>query len=170
MLLLNVRGMHQQFDDFIEANETANPSSEETEKPSVSEDPLLSNTTQKFMSDTMTDLRNNGYPVALMDYDLCFTFRHWKNELLGPTVVLLVLRHPLQVAKAVNEDRGIPIAEALALWEWEMLSAMHEIEGMAVLVISIDDLATDITKNLETLRKVSLVLTNPFISFFLSLC
>ena len=144
----------EQFDDFIEVNETTNGGDNVTERTSMVENDLISNTTQEFMHDTITDLRNNGYPIALMDYDLCFTFRHWKYELVGPTVVLLVLRHPLQVAKAVHEDKGIPIAESLALWEWEMLSAMHEVEGMAVLVVSIDDLAVDIANNVETLRKV----------------
>eukprot|EP00958_Prasinococcus_capsulatus_P029355 scaffold7392_cov388-Prasinococcus_capsulatus_cf.AAC.5 len=114
---------------------------------------VVSNATIKLMHDAMKDLRSNGYPIALIDYDLCFTFRHWRSELQGPTVVLLTLRHPLAVAKTVNQRKGIPMDQALALWEWEMLSAMHEVAGMAILVVSLDELAKDTKKNVDTLRQ-----------------
>mmetsp|Transcript_11458 Transcript_11458/g.41940 ORF Transcript_11458/g.41940 Transcript_11458/m.41940 type:complete len:630 (-) Transcript_11458:640-2529(-) len=117
---------------------------------------VVSNATIKLMHDAMKDLRSNGYPIALIDYDLCFTFRHWRSELQGPTVVLLTLRHPLAVAKTVNQRKGIPMDQALALWEWEMLSAMHEVAGMAILVVSLDELAKDTKKNVDTLRQVLL--------------
>ena len=76
------------------------------------------------------------------DPRLCLTLPLWLPFLKAPTFVL-VLRHPVAVAKSLLERDGLPLAGGLALWELYMRSALTAIRGQPVHVVVHEDIIAD---------------------------
>jgi hypothetical protein len=74
------------------------------------------------------------------DPRLCVTFPFWRKTLDEPLVVVLVTRHPLEVAASLETRDALPIAFGLGLWERYMHHALRSVVGLPVFVTRYDEL------------------------------
>lgn len=77
---------------------------------------------------------------VVKDPRLCITFPFWRRTLDEPLVVVLVTRHPLEVAASHATRDALPLRFGLALWERYMQHALRAVEGLPVLVARYDEL------------------------------
>jgi hypothetical protein len=77
------------------------------------------------------------------DPRLCLTLPFWRSCVPARAVVLLVTRHPLEVAHSLEVRNGFPVRYSLALWERYMRVALDGVAGLPVLVTAYDDLLRD---------------------------
>lgn len=73
-------------------------------------------------------------PWACKDPRLCLTADIWWRALGVPRVAVVVLRSPLEVARSLEQQNGLPVAYGLALWEWYLREVVRMCEGAAVYV------------------------------------
>lgn len=59
---------------------------------------------------------DNHTPWFIKDPRLCLTLPLWLQAMKN-SIVILVFRHPIQVAKSLNKRDNIPISVGLALWQ-----------------------------------------------------
>lgn len=52
---------------------------------------------------------------GLKDPRFCFTYPAWKED-LGEHEVVVMLRHPVEVAESLRDAQGIPVEDGLRLW------------------------------------------------------
>lgn len=77
-------------------------------------------------------------PVVLKDPRMGLLMPAW-NGACGPDMVdVLVLRHPLAVARSLAERDGLTIPTALALWEVYLVSILRNLDGRPVAVLAFD--------------------------------
>jgi len=80
---------------------------------------------------------------AWKDPRLCLTLPYWRSVLGARAVAILVVRHPLEVARSLASRNGFPSARSLALWEVYNRRALSGLRGMPVLVTTYDSLLED---------------------------
>lgn len=62
--------------------------------------------------------------LAFVGPRLCLTLPFWQRLLPNPTFLVLH-RHPIAVAQELRREQGIPTSAGLAMWQLDMLSALH---------------------------------------------
>jgi hypothetical protein len=80
---------------------------------------------------------------AWKDPRLCVLLPFWRAVLPGQHSVVLVARHPLDVAASLASRNGLERPHALAVWERYLRSALVGCSGLPVLVVSQPDLVDD---------------------------
>ena len=81
-------------------------------------------------------------PWVIKEPRLCLLFPLWR-ELLEVPLVIYVHRHPLQIARSLQQRNGFPLAFGLALWERYTLDALQGLSGLPTLPLLQADLARD---------------------------
>lgn len=89
-------------------------------------------------------------PWVVEDPRLCLLLSALRQRIPDP-VCLLVVRNPLDVARALQAERGVGMAEGLALWEAYNASALHASEGLARVQVSWEEMAAHPRECLEEL-------------------
>ncbi len=77
------------------------------------------------------------------DPRLCLTLPFWRMWVLPETRVVLVVRHPAEVAASLHRRDGISGRHAEWLWQRYMTSAVLVCRGLPALVIGYDQLRRD---------------------------
>ena len=104
---------------------------------------------------TITELRRDARRLFAETYAsrqwvwkdprICLTLPFWRAYVPARAVVLLVTRHPLEIARSLEARNAFPIRYSLALWERYMRVALEGVAGLPVLVTAYDDLLRDAT-------------------------
>ena len=82
-------------------------------------------------------------PSVWKDPRLCLLLPYWRAALEAPMVAILVWRPPLAVARSLRRRDGSPIPYGVALWERYNRSAIANLAGTDVYVLSYDDMVED---------------------------
>ncbi len=82
-------------------------------------------------------------PTAWKDPRTCLTFDFWRPLLSKPAAVVLVLRHPLEIAASLEKRDGTPREVSLALWEWSLSSACRAARGLPMILVRYSDVIED---------------------------
>jgi hypothetical protein len=82
---------------------------------------------------------NSHTPWFIKDPRLCLTLPLWLQAMTHP-LVILVFRHPIQVAKSLNKRDNIPISVGLALWQVYYTQALAYTRDLPKLSIQHDRL------------------------------
>lgn len=84
------------------------------------------------------------HPIwAIKDPRLCLALPIFREHLAEGAAGVLVLRHPLEVARSLQQRDGFPVAVGLALWEAHLTQALRNTAGMARVTVRYDDLVRD---------------------------
>lgn len=78
----------------------------------------------------------------------CLTLDFWLDLVQRPALVL-VLRHPVDIAQSLQHRNGIPLQYGVALWEHYIREVLRGIRGHPVLVIRFDDLIDETDATLD---------------------
>jgi len=77
------------------------------------------------------------------DPRVCLTLPFWRATLSGRLTAILVVRHPLEIARSMEARNRFPVAYTLALWERYLRQALAGLEGMPVLATTYEGLLAD---------------------------
>lgn len=80
---------------------------------------------------------------AWKDPRICLTLPFWRSCINSRAVAILVLRHPIEIARSLETRNGFPMRYSLALWERYMRHALRNVSGLPTLVTAYDDLLQD---------------------------
>ncbi|MEA2683048.1 MAG: hypothetical protein QOK05_1376 [Chloroflexota bacterium] len=78
-------------------------------------------------------------PWVIKDPRLCLTLPFWLGILKEPPAIVLVLRHPLAIARSLMARDGLAPEKALALWHCHLAAALLHCVGLRTLVVSYED-------------------------------
>src|SRR5262245_50246873 len=84
-----------------------------------------------------------GQPFAVKDPRLCLLLSWWQPLLPPDTCFVFVVRNPLEVARSLLERDGMPFHHGLALWEWYTSSALDQLHGYPVTIVSYGGMVAD---------------------------
>lgn len=73
-------------------------------------------------------------PWALKDPRLCLLLPFWRAVVDDQAAALLVIRHPVEVARSLMVRSGLSLTDALTMWDYHLRSAVRNLSGMAVMV------------------------------------
>lgn len=90
-------------------------------------------------------------PWVLKEPRFCLTLGFWR-ELLEVPVVVLVHRHPTEVAKSLKERNGFPLSFGVALWEHYVHAALRGSQGLPRALVFHRQLMTDPLKAVARLH------------------
>ena len=90
-------------------------------------------------------------PSVWKDPRICLLLPYWRAVLEAPMVAVLVWRPPLAVARSLRRRDGSPVPYGVALWERYNRSALANLAGTGVYVLSYDDMVEDPTGSLQGL-------------------
>lgn len=74
------------------------------------------------------------------DPRLCLLLPFWCTALDVDPVVVMTVRHPMEVARSLVERDGFGLNHALAIWEWHVVEMLEVCSGRPVVVVNFDDL------------------------------
>jgi hypothetical protein len=77
---------------------------------------------------------------AFKDPRCCFTFPFWRSVLPSPLKVVLVFRHPLEVADSLASRNVLPCDQSLALWSAYVTESIRGSSGLRRHVMFYEDL------------------------------
>jgi hypothetical protein len=77
------------------------------------------------------------------DPRLCLVLPFWERVLTEQPVIVLVRRHPQDVAKSLSRRNSFPVSLGLALWERYLRTALAVCRGHRVLAVSYDRVLDD---------------------------
>ena len=77
---------------------------------------------------------------AWKDPRTCLTLPFWRQVFQVPPVVILVHRHPVEVAQSLQVRDQFPLEVGLGLWEIYNRAALRNCEGLHVLVVRFESL------------------------------
>jgi hypothetical protein len=77
---------------------------------------------------------------AWKDPRLCLTLPFWRSVLPARTAAIMVVRHPLEVARSLEARNRFPIPRSLQIWETYNASALDGLDGIPVLVTTYEAL------------------------------
>ncbi|MCH2570050.1 MAG: sulfotransferase [Planctomycetes bacterium] len=77
---------------------------------------------------------------AWKDPRTCLTLPFWRQVFQVPPVVILVHRHPVEVAQSLQVRDQFPLEVGLGLWEIYNRAALRNCEGLRVLVVRFESL------------------------------
>lgn len=97
------------------------------------------------------DLVHPAAPWVWKDPRTSLLVPFWRR-VLGPVAGVLVYRHPLDVASSLQRRNAMSRRFAVALWERYNRLILRHCLGMSMLVVSYDDLVTDVVASIELLR------------------
>jgi Sulfotransferase family len=89
---------------------------------------------------------------AIKDPRFCITLPLWKKNLPNALIIVCV-RHPMEIAKSLEKRNGIPLSVGCALWESYTRALIENCAGMEYLVVSYPELID--TPQIETKRIVT---------------
>lgn len=92
------------------------------------------------------DVFRRAFPVGpwtLKDPRLCVLLPFWRAVVDDHAAAVLVIRHPTEVARSLAKRSGLPLPEALAMWEYHLRSAMENLSGMAVMATTYEGALAD---------------------------
>jgi hypothetical protein len=81
-------------------------------------------------------------PWVLKDPRMCMTFSFWRPLLERP-ICVLVIRHPISVARSLQERNRIPLPVGLAIWEKYVLQSLKDSAGMPRFIVDYDEVMRD---------------------------
>jgi hypothetical protein len=84
------------------------------------------------------------------DPRVCLTLDLWLELIQRPAIVL-VLRHPADIAQSLRRRNGITLNHGVTLWERYLRDVLRGIRGLPVLVMWFDDLIDDTESSLDDL-------------------
>lgn len=82
-------------------------------------------------------------PAVWKDPRLCLLLPYWRLVLGELTSAVFVWRSPSDVAQSLRARDGMPVGDALALWERYNRTALTGLQGMPVLVVDYDSVVDD---------------------------
>jgi hypothetical protein len=95
-----------------------------------------------------------GAPVAAWkDPRTCLTLPFWRRVLDDETVVVLVHRHPVEVADSLTARNGLVRGHGLALWERYNADALRAAAGLPTVVVSYGAILADPVARMATLTE-----------------
>ena len=97
------------------------------------------------------DLVHPAAPWVWKDPRTSLLVPFWRR-VLGPVAGVLVYRHPLDVASSLQRRNAMSRRFAVALWERYNRLILRHCLGMSMLVVSYDDLVTDVVASIELLH------------------
>jgi hypothetical protein len=77
------------------------------------------------------------------DPRLCLTLPFWRTSIPAKALAILVIRHPMEIARSLEARDRFPVRYSLALWERYLRTALDGVTGMPVLVTPYDALLAD---------------------------
>jgi hypothetical protein len=92
---------------------------------------------------TMFDWLHPTTPWLVKDPRLCLTLPFWLRALGRRPAVVVVLRHPVAVARSLSTRDGIAVGDALALCERYMRAALTSSAGLPALVVSYEEIVRE---------------------------
>ena len=102
---------------------------------------------------------------AWKDPRTCLTFGYWRARLTEEPVIVLVYRHPIEVADSLQRRDGLRPAHSLALWERHNSGALAAADGRRTVVVPYSDLVADpqavAASIYGALRRFDIPLANP---------
>lgn len=84
-----------------------------------------------------------GRPIAVKDPRIGVLLPIWLPVLLPRLHPVLVIRHPVEIARSLTRRDGIPVLAGLAMWELHMTGLLEELTGSCVSVIHYDAVTSD---------------------------
>ena len=99
---------------------------------------------------------HRAYPTdrwVWKDPRLCVVLPFWRAALSGHQVAVLVVRHPLEVARSLAARNELTIGHGLAIWERYLRGALLGCAGLPVLVVKQADLISDPARTTRELRR-----------------
>ena len=73
----------------------------------------------------------------------CLTLPFWRSLLRGRLAAIVVVRHPLEVARSLEKRNRMPLAAGLALWDRYMRDAVAGLGDLPALYVHYDSLLED---------------------------
>jgi len=95
--------------------------------------------------------RDRARPFAWKDPRLCLTYRFWR-PLLPTRGIVVVTRHPAEIADSLAERDHMDRRGAIALWESYAQAAVRELRGVPCHPVHHEELMADPAGTLERLR------------------
>jgi hypothetical protein len=89
-------------------------------------------------------------PWFVKEPRLCLLFPLWK-EFLEMPICLHIYRNPLEVAYSLKTRNAIPLLTGIALWEKYNVSAFNASRGFKRIVVSYNDILSNIEKTIDKL-------------------
>lgn len=87
---------------------------------------------------------------AIKEPRLCLMLPLFRRHLVNPHIVM-VARHPLEVAQSLRRRNGFPISAGLALWEAYNVAAISGLEGLTPAIVQYDQLVSSPEQTLQKL-------------------
>lgn len=87
---------------------------------------------------------------AVKEPRLCLMLPLFRRHLVNPHIVMMA-RHPLEVAQSLRRRNGFPISAGLALWEAYNVAAISGLEGVAPAIVQYDQLVSTPEQTLQKL-------------------
>jgi len=78
-------------------------------------------------------------PWFVKDPRMCLVFSYWRPFLELP-VAIFVYRNPLQIAQSLAQRNNFPLYVGIALWEYYVISAIKDLQGINTFVTCYEDL------------------------------
>jgi hypothetical protein len=91
-------------------------------------------------------------PWAWKDPRLCLTLPFWRSVLRTRAAAVLVVRHPLEVARSLEARNSLDVEHALALWETYNRRAIEGLSGLPVFVTTYESLLEDAEWSVKVAR------------------
>lgn len=82
-------------------------------------------------------------PWVWKDPRACLLVPFWRSALHDRFAVVLVVRHPLEVAESLQRRNQVPLSFGVALWQRYNRLALEHVAGLPVLVSRYEDLVGD---------------------------